>query len=485
MLEKVTETGSVSEGLIDSDNSGAYPILGYSYLLFRSEQMTNCDSALELYRYIEWLMLEVYANEVAENQGMNQILPITAEASMTSVLSQMKCDTVSVPELVEDIKLEESKGKENWKLIVRIIIPICACFLLGLAGYIIYQHIKLRRALYSDDWLIQKSAVKIKWDKHMGNMTSSCRLSALQSFRGSFNTAVSTPSSSSTCHTSNVVLVGVWRDKQICFRKCPLQACRITRRKTKIHLLYLRNKIVHQNILRFIGVTYTDEGLHLVNEHATKGTMNDVLQNNKYNLDDNFKFSMALDVAKGLEYLHAHGLVHGYLTSACCFLDDRWNIHVADWELITLDEHMKENKKSSKILPKPSDNHSDPNQVARAKLWHAPELLYAESSLPAKKSDVYSFSILLVEIFTREDPYSEHSDLLDPMEVMNLIKAENLRPDVLNTVPDCISKLMVTSWDNDPQIRPSFKQIITKLKSGKPSKKSVIECMMDTLQGKS
>ena len=118
-------------------------------------------------------------------------------------------------------------------------------------------------------------------------------------------------------HWSSIVAIGKWIDRDVCIRRLPRSVfCgdRV-RRRTKIAVLQLRSKVVHANVLRFFGMTYPNEQCQplLVSELATKGRLTDVLDNEHYKLDDNFKFAMALDVATGMAFLHGLDLVHGSL----------------------------------------------------------------------------------------------------------------------------------------------------------------------------
>ena len=41
------------------------------------------------------------------------------------------------------------------------------------------------------------------------------------------------------------------------------------------------------------------------------GTLSDVIQNDKYRIDDNIKFSLSMDIGAGMSFLHSQGIVHG------------------------------------------------------------------------------------------------------------------------------------------------------------------------------
>ena len=106
----------------------------------------------------------------------------------------------------------------------------------------------------------------------------------------------------------HVVKIGIYCGKSVSLRhQHPLEkyALEVTKRDTKIMILNLKRKIVHQNVLRFYGITYQENELYFVNDHAGKGSLKDVLYDGKYKLDLNFKFAIAIDIACGMEFLHS------------------------------------------------------------------------------------------------------------------------------------------------------------------------------------
>ena len=124
-----------------------------------------------------------------------------------------------------------------------------------------------------------------------------------------------TISDASSLWAENVAKVGVWGGKSVSLR---LQSSKdskfsISRRETKHLALTFRNKIVHCNVLRFYGVTFIDDDVYFVSEHASKGSLKDILYDHKYKLDINFMFAIAIDIASGMEFLHGHVSIYRFV----------------------------------------------------------------------------------------------------------------------------------------------------------------------------
>lgn len=99
--------------------------------------------------------------------------------------------------------------------------------------------------------------------------------------------------------------------------------------------------------------------------------------------------------------------------------------------------------------------------------WSAPEF-FDETKQITSKSDVWSYAIVLYEIFTYgEAPYQG-------MENEEIIKRipEGYRLDIPSICPPIISDLMKKCWELDPNLRPTFSVISQTLKqelNGEPS----------------
>ncbi|EDV21316.1 uncharacterized protein TRIADDRAFT_30655 [Trichoplax adhaerens] len=211
----------------------------------------------------------------------------------------------------------------------------------------------------------------------------------------------------------------------------------------------------HDNVNPFVGACIEVPNICIVTQYCNKGSLQDVLENDDIKLDDTFKLSFAMDIAKGMHYIHCSSIKsHGSLKSSNCVIDSRWVCKITDYGLATF------------------KSNQDDEQIALHRLfWRAPELLrdmnFKDNPYGTQKGDIYSFGIIIYEIFTRNGPYS-NSDL-SPKDIIERImncesppfrpctKGEDGRNQWLALMDDC--------WVENPEMRPSFSLIKNKLRT--------------------
>jgi hypothetical protein len=71
-------------------------------------------------------------------------------------------------------------------------------------------------------------------------------------------------------------------------------------------------------------------------------------------------------------------------------------------------------------------------------------------------SNIFSFALILWEIFTRNEPYSEFKTVADFREA---ICKQEIRPELKKSIPAVVQKLLKSCWATIPQERPSFVQV--------------------------
>ncbi|KXZ51443.1 hypothetical protein GPECTOR_12g406 [Gonium pectorale] len=107
----------------------------------------------------------------------------------------------------------------------------------------------------------------------------------------------------------------------------------------------------------------------------------------------------------------------------------------------------------------PHEGNSDPVGTVT---HMAPELL--EGSSVEASVDIYSFGILMWEIFTGRAPYSEFASN-NFADVPKKVARENLRPRFPAETPPLFMQLATACWSGDPARRPTSPALVARLQS--------------------
>ncbi|XWS12027.1 hypothetical protein CRYUN_Cryun37aG0055200 [Craigia yunnanensis] len=166
----------------------------------------------------------------------------------------------------------------------------------------------------------------------------------------------------------------------------------------------------HRNLINLVG--YCNEG-GLIYEYMANGSVEELLSDSSTNfLNWEGRLRVALNAAQGLEYLHNYctpTIIHGNVKSSNILINDEFQVKLADFGL-------------SRTIP----NDEDTNvltSVARTPGYLDHE--YSESKRLSEKTDVHSFGIVLLEMFTGQPAISRtpekahnHKDLVERVSSM-------------------------------------------------------------------
>lgn len=202
----------------------------------------------------------------------------------------------------------------------------------------------------------------------------------------------------------------------------------------------------HPNVVLFMGAVTKHPNLSIVTEFLPRGSLFRLLHRRGMRelLDDRRCIRMALDVAKGVNYLHKLNppIVHRDLKSPNLLVDKTWTVKVCDFGLSRL--------KAKTFLSSRS--------AAGTAEWMAPEVLRDEPS--NEKCDVYSFGVILWEIFTLQQPWNG----LSPAQVVGAVGFQHRRLHMPQELNPTIAALIESCWASDPRQRPGFTAIMESLK---------------------
>eukprot|EP01117_Protostelium_nocturnum_P006517 TRINITY_DN2349_c0_g1_i1.p1 TRINITY_DN2349_c0_g1~~TRINITY_DN2349_c0_g1_i1.p1 ORF type:complete len:731 (+),score=292.86 TRINITY_DN2349_c0_g1_i1:338-2530(+) len=201
------------------------------------------------------------------------------------------------------------------------------------------------------------------------------------------------------------------------------------------------SKLNHPSIVRCIGIHIANEKTYLVLEYLSKGSLIDFMKiYNRRELGELEKINMCIHVAAGMKYLEAQRIVHRDLAARNLLVtevDGKFIIKIADFGL-SREVNTVYNAKGEHFPVK----------------WSPPEVI--QKNQYSSKSDVWSFGVVMWEIFTKGDkmPYSGLSNIETVEAVIKGIRLR--RPE---ECPTEIYELMLRCWNANPEVRPSFDKI--------------------------
>ncbi|KAJ8302676.1 hypothetical protein KUTeg_019072 [Tegillarca granosa] len=465
--------------LLDIQSELAYPIAGFTYLIFYKREMGDCDSAKELVHYIYWFMTSNDQIRVCEEKGFAPLSETMVTRITESVLKVITCKGNNVWDMVQQDLHTPQVTDNGW--IVPVVVSLVILFLaiFTLCTYIVYQKMKLMKMLNRNDWNIPIEDILFVYDGR-GETSQKSKLSGLKSFKSC--------SSFQDLPDANILgkilqWPGKWKGYNVGLRLMEINKLGHFTLDMKRCLIWMRETILHTNVVRFYGLTELDKQHYVIGEYCIKGPMTDILQDNKFNLSDDFKYCLANDIAHGMQFLHNQGITHGNLKSSCCLIDNRWIVKVGDWEYLKLLSVATVKENYTSYLRNMTLNSYGHHMASFEDYWVAPEIIKSEFTLsPSQYTDVYSYAIILQEIFTREDPYYEHADYMSPKEVISAVVNNNLRPEVSSDIPVTVRQVMEIAWSEDPLCRPNFDQILKMFRRSRAKGKSVLDAMMESME---
>ncbi|XP_020216293.1 serine/threonine-protein kinase STY17 [Cajanus cajan] len=201
--------------------------------------------------------------------------------------------------------------------------------------------------------------------------------------------------------------------------------------------VYIMRKIRHKNVVQFIGACTRPPSLCIVTEFMSRGSLYDFLhkQRGVFKLPSLLK--VAIDVSKGMNYLHQNNIIHRDLKTANLLMDENEVVKVADFGVARV-------QTQSGVMTAETGTYR----------WMAPEVI--EHKPYDQKADVFSFGIALWELLTGELPYS----CLTPLQAAVGVVQKGLRPTIPKNTHPRLSELLQRCWQQDPTLRPNFSEII-------------------------
>jgi len=275
-----------------------------------------------------------------------------------------------------------------------------------------------------------------------------------------------------------VVYKGTWYYQTVAIKKL-----KVADEQSFVREVSVLNRLRHPNVLELYGFSIDSRGYqYIITEFMDKGSLDSIIYNNEIRNFES-KLKCLLDICHGMMFLHERKIMHRDLKPQNVLVNKDNTCKLCDFGL-------------AKVM-----NETLTVGVIGTWQYTAPEILN-ESENYNEKCDVYSFGIMMHEIFTLSKPYltssSEYVNLLTmslkvlnghrpsiPAELLSnefreeaasqikdyFFKTNELSKSVINSNIDIVRivkmyfELCTSCWSSKPSERPMFEEIIIKLQN--------------------
>ncbi|XP_035531375.1 tyrosine-protein kinase Tec [Morone saxatilis] len=197
-------------------------------------------------------------------------------------------------------------------------------------------------------------------------------------------------------------------------------------------------KLSHPKLVQLYGVCSQHKPIYIVTEFMEHGCMLNFLRQRRGSFSLGCLLSICLDVCEGMEHLEANGFIHRDLAARNCLVNDSLVVKVSDFGMARY------------VL---DDQYTSSSGAKFPVKWSPPEVFnFCKYS---SKSDVWSYGVLMWEVFTEGRMPFEQSQNHEVVTLVTkghrLYRPKLATPSIYDTMQLC--------WCERPEERPSFSQL--------------------------
>ncbi|KAG2377722.1 hypothetical protein C9374_008807 [Naegleria lovaniensis] len=156
----------------------------------------------------------------------------------------------------------------------------------------------------------------------------------------------------------------------------------------------LLGSIRHPNVIQFYGVVVANPTRkYIVVEYLEKGSLDKLIYNSKLGIEKlslRQKIDILLGVARGMNYLHSHAIIHRDLKPGNILIDKNYMAKICDFGLSKTWNNFSQSAITTNV---------------GTLFYMANEMISEDVALYNHKVDVYSFAIIMWELYFEENPY--------------------------------------------------------------------------------
>ncbi|KAF5943788.1 hypothetical protein HYC85_017865 [Camellia sinensis] len=234
----------------------------------------------------------------------------------------------------------------------------------------------------------------------------------------------------------------------------------------------LLSRLHHRNVIKFVAACRKPPVFCIITEYLSEGSLRAYLHKLEHKtLTLQKLIAIALDIARGMEFIHSQGVIHRDLKPENILINQDFHMKIADFGIACEEAYC--------------DLLADDPGTYR---WMAPEMVKRKSY--GRKVDVYSFGLILWELVAGTIPYEDMTPIQAAFAVVNKaifgisffycfeflfplkipicilgycfchFMSQNLRPAIPAYCLPAMRALIQQCWCSQPEKRPEFWQIV-------------------------
>ncbi|XP_060569743.1 atrial natriuretic peptide receptor 2-like [Ruditapes philippinarum] len=228
---------------------------------------------------------------------------------------------------------DDSVSNKN-SVIIGSCVSLAVILIIGGALYACYRKSKFEKDLLNMIWKVNNNEIKLRRPRaptqnslqDKNNSTHHKKTLTRMDTRGTLGLG----STSSIDKTILFAPVGNYKGSIVAVKNIQRRSIQLNREMLR-DLKSLR-ELQHENLNPFIGVSLEPGNSYILMKYCSKGSLQDVLENDDIKLDNMFKMSFLMDLGRGLDFLHKSPVrSHGNLKSSNCVIDSRWVLKLTDY----------------------------------------------------------------------------------------------------------------------------------------------------------
>ncbi|XP_030047218.1 tyrosine-protein kinase Tec isoform X2 [Microcaecilia unicolor] len=201
-------------------------------------------------------------------------------------------------------------------------------------------------------------------------------------------------------------------------------------------------KLAHPNLVQLYGVCTQGRPIYIVTEFMEHGCLLNYLRQRRGQCHKDILLTMCQDVCEGMDYLEQNSFIHRDLAARNCLVSESGVVKISDFGMARY------------VL---DDQYTSSSGAKFPVKWSPPEVYnYSKFS---SKSDVWSFGVLMWEVFTEgKMPFETNTNF----EVVTMVSQGHrlYRPKLAS---NAVYQVMMVCWHEKPEVRPAFEDLLCTL----------------------